>query len=129
MFLGGCATALLISDSAAPPVRATRDVDAITEIGSIAEYHELGNRLRERGFDVDQSEGAPICRWTGHGILLDVMPTDEKILGFSNDWYVGAIDTARKLLLPSGANIKLIDAAHFLATKIAAFDQLATKTT
>jgi len=56
-------------------------------------------------------------------ILLDVMPTDEKILGFSNDWYAGAIDTARKLLLPSGASIRLIDAAHFLATKLAAFDQ------
>jgi hypothetical protein len=45
VFLGGCATALLISDSAAPPVRATRDVDAIAEIVSVAEYHELGKRL------------------------------------------------------------------------------------
>jgi hypothetical protein len=47
VFLGGCATALLISDPAAPPVRATRDIDTITETTSIAEYHELGRRLRD----------------------------------------------------------------------------------
>jgi hypothetical protein len=122
VFLGGCATALLISDSAAPPVRATRDVDTITETASITEYHKLGKRLRARGFDVDQSEGAPICRWAGHGIILDVMPIDEKVLGFSNYWYASAIETARALTLPSGASIKLIDAVHFLATKLAAFD-------
>ena len=122
VFLGGCATALLVSDSAAPPVRATRDIDTITETTSVAEYHKLGKRLRERGFDVDQSEGAPICRWAGHGVILDVMPIDEKVLGFSNDWYASAIETARKLTLPSGTRIKVIDAVHFLATKLAAFD-------
>lgn len=122
VFLGGCATALLISDSAAPPVRATRDIDTITETTSIAEYHELGKRLREQGFDVDQSEGAPICRWTGHEIILDVMPIDEKVLGFSNVWYASAIETARTLTLPSGASINVIDAVHFLATKLVAFD-------
>lgn len=30
VFLGGCATGLLISDTAAPPIRVTRDVDAIS---------------------------------------------------------------------------------------------------
>ena len=29
VFLGGCATGLLITDPAAPPIRITRDVDAI----------------------------------------------------------------------------------------------------
>lgn len=28
VFLGGCATGLLISDAAAPPIRVTQDVDA-----------------------------------------------------------------------------------------------------
>lgn len=122
VFLGGCATALLITDSAAPPVRVTRDVDVITEIASQAEYHELGRRLRNCGFDVDQSKDAPICRWVGHGIILDVMPTDEKVLGFVNIWYAGAVDTAATFKLPSGTSIRLIDVVHFLATKLAAFD-------
>ena len=29
VFLGGCATGLLITDRAAPPIRVTRDVDAV----------------------------------------------------------------------------------------------------
>ena len=52
VFLGGCATELLITDSAAPPVRVTRDVDTVAEIASVAEYHELGKRLRKCGFKV-----------------------------------------------------------------------------
>ena len=122
VFLGGCATALLITDSAAPPVRATRDVDTLAEIGSAAEYRELEKRLRERGFEVDSTKGAPICRWIGHGIVLDVMPTDEQILGFGNAWYVSAVASAVSHRLPSGTEIQLIDPAHFVATKLEAFD-------
>ncbi len=122
VFLGGCATALLITDSAAPTVRATRDVDTLAEIGSAAEYRELERRLRERGFEVDSTRGAPICRWTGHGILLDVMPTDEQILGFGNVWYVSAVDSSVRHRLTSGTEIRLIDPVHFVATKLEAFD-------
>ena len=100
VFLGGCATALLITDSAAPPVRVTRDIDALAEVGTPAEYHQLENRLRQRGFEVDSSKGAPICRWVGHGILLDVMPTDDRILGFGNIWYGSAIQSATSYELP-----------------------------
>lgn len=121
VFLGGCATALLITDSAAPPVRATRDVDTLAEIGSAAEYRELEKQLRERGFEVDATKGAPICRWTGHSILLDVMPTDEQILGFGNIWYASALTSASSYELPSGTEIQLIDPVHFIATKLEAF--------
>jgi len=121
VFLGGCATALLITDSAAPPVRVTRDVDTLAEVGTAAEYHKLENQLRQRGFEVDSSKGAPICRWVGHGILLDVMPTDDRILGFGNIWYESAIDSSKPYGLPSGGQIRLIDSVHFLATKLEAF--------
>ena len=122
VFLGGCATTLLITDSAAPPVRATRDVDTLAEIGSASEYRDLENRLRDCGFNVDASKGVPICRWVGHGILLDVMPTDEQILGFSNVWYPSAVVSAISYELPSGLMIRLIDPVHFVATKLEAFD-------
>ncbi len=32
VFVGGCATGLLITDAAAPPIRVTRDVDAIVQV-------------------------------------------------------------------------------------------------
>lgn len=121
VFLGGCAAALLITDPAAPPVRATIDVDALAEVGSVADYRELERRLRGRGFEVDSTTGAPICRWSGHGILLDVMPSNETILGFGNRWYESAIASSTPYTLPSGTTIRLIDSVHFVATKLEAF--------
>ncbi len=121
VFLGGCVTALLITDAAAPPVRVTRDVDVLAEVATTAEYHKLEKRLRERSFEVDSSKGAPVCRWSGHGILLDVMPTDERILGFGNIWYCNAVSSSVPYRLPSGAQIRLIDPVHFIATKLEAY--------
>jgi hypothetical protein len=122
VFLGGCATALLFTDPAAPPVRVTRDVDVITEVGSLADYHRLGSRLRDQGFQEDQSAGAPICRWVGHGVLVDVMPTDPRILGFTNRWYAKAIETAQDYELESKQIIRLVTPVLFIATKLDAFD-------
>lgn len=122
VFLGGCATGLLITDPAAPPVRPTTDVDVITEVTSLNDYYKLSARLRERGFAEDQSKDAPACRWKLGSTTLDVMPTDPAILGFGNQWYKPAIDTARSIALPSTKTIRLVLAPHFLATKLEAFD-------
>lgn len=122
VFLGGCATGLLLTDPLAPPIRATKDVDVISELASLVEYHRLSARLRKLGFSEDQSEGAPICRWRGGGILLDVMPTHPEILGFGNDWYQPAFAAAEWKALPSGKKIRIVSAPYFLATKLAAFD-------
>jgi len=46
VFLGGCATGLLITDPAAPPIHITRDVDAIVQVMSLSNYHNLERRLR-----------------------------------------------------------------------------------
>ena len=122
VFLGGCATGLLITDPAAPPIRATRDVDVIIEVASLAEYYRISESLRDRGFSEDQAEQAPICRWVGHGVLLDVMPTNLDILGFGSEWYERAFGAAQVHDLPSGHTIWLISAPYFLITKLAAFD-------
>jgi hypothetical protein len=110
VFLGGCAIGLLITDTAAPPIRETDDVDVITEIASLDEYYRLAEQLREKKFQEDQSPGAPICRWVSGGLILDVMPTSEEILGFSNEWYVPAMADARKITLPSGKKITMVTA-------------------
>ena len=94
VFLGGCATDLLLTDAAAPPIRATLDVDVITEVATLGDYHRLAARLRERGFREDQSPGAPICRWVSDLVVLDVMPTKPELLGFGNEWYEPALAAA-----------------------------------
>lgn len=121
VFLGGCATGLLVTDPAAPPVRATVDVDVIVEVASLVAYHDLGDRLRDQGFREDTSDDAPLCRWIRHQLRLDVMPTSEQILGFANPWYAEALRTAQPVALPSGQHIRLVSAPCFAATKLAAF--------
>ena len=53
VFVGGCATGLLITDPAASPVRARDDVDVIVEAASYAEYARFSKRLRNLGFSED----------------------------------------------------------------------------
>jgi hypothetical protein len=121
VFVGGCTTALLITDLAAAEVRPTYDVDAIAEITSYAEYVTFSARLRELGFREDQSENAPVCRWAHGQLKLDVMPMDERILGFSNRWYREAMQNAVPVDLADDITIRVVTAPYFLATKLEAF--------
>ena len=121
VFVGGAVTGLLITDSAAGEPRATFDVDVIAEITSYAEYSEFGERLRALGFSEDTREGAPLCRWVNRRTVLDVMPLDEKVLGFSNRWYREAMETAVPHRIGVALVIRVVTAPLFLATKIEAF--------
>jgi hypothetical protein len=121
VFVGGCATGLLITDPGAAPVRRTYDVDVISEIVSYADYAMFSERLRALGFTEDSGEGAPLCRWQHGELVLDVMPLDASILGFSNRWYADALRTALEVELPSGLKLKAITAPYFLGTKVEAF--------
>lgn len=121
VFVGGCATALLITDPAAAPVRATEDVDTIVAIVSKPEYHQLGEALHARGFSQPLEQGDPPFRWTFAGMKLDVMPIEQAVLGFSNRWYESAMQTAVTVMLHEGLSIRLVTATCFVATKLVAF--------
>ena len=121
VFVGGCATSLLITDPAAAPVRITVDVDAIVAVVSLASYHKLGDVLRAKGFSQTSEQGEPPYRWTLAGMKLDLMPLDPAVLGFSNRWYEIALQTAVKIVLPAGLEIRLITPPCFVATKLDAF--------
>jgi hypothetical protein len=121
VLVGGSTTTLLITDKAAAAVRPTYDVDAIAEITSYAEYADFSERLGKLGFAEDRSEGAPICRWRQKKTILDVMPLDEKILGFSNRWYKPAMDSAEVHELEPGLRVRVVTGVFFCATKLEAF--------
>ncbi len=119
-FLGGAAVGLLVTDPAAREPRATQDVDVIVGVATRIEYGLLEDRLRQAGFS-NVIEG-PICRFKHGDLILDVMPTLEEILGFSNSWYPAALDTA--VWTDLGANVqgRVVTAPYFIATKLAAFE-------
>lgn len=122
VFVGGAATGLLLTDPAAPDVRPTIDVDVVVEVASRTAYYRFEERLRERGF-LEAPEEEVICRWKHREgkIILDVMPTDEGILGFSNPWYLPAMRHAQSLEV-GGLTLRVISAPFFLGTKVEAFN-------
>lgn len=118
VLVGGCAVGLLVTDGARPPIRQTVDVDLLTEVAPLSNYYALCERLREKGF---KENDEVICRWQLKGLKIDVMPTEENVLNFTNSWYAEAARTAQNHQLPSGKVIKLIQAAVFVATKLESF--------
>lgn len=113
---------MLISDPGQPEIRATEDVDLICQALTLSDYHRVETALRGRGFVHDTRLDAPVCRWRIDELAVDVMPTLEKILGFSNRWYPLALESAVGTSLPSGRMFRHITAPVFLATKLEAFD-------
>ena len=49
------------------------------------------------------------------------MPTDERILGFSNRWYKSAMENAQRVQLENNLTVRVVTAPFFLGTKLEAF--------
>lgn len=120
-FVGGCITGLLITDKAAPDVRFTVDVDCIINVITRSGYYAISEKLRQKGFKEMAFGDHPICRWDCDGILIDVMPIDKSVLGFSNRWYKDAQANAIDQKITDTISVKIISAPYFLATKLEAF--------
>lgn len=118
--VGGCATGLLITDPGSSPVRPTLDVDLVVEAVHPAAYEAFSKKLRERG--LAPAVGDPIPRWRKGELIIDIMPLDESVLGFSNRWYASAFRARQRVQLPDGSTLYCIDGPHFLATKLEAFE-------
>jgi predicted nucleotidyltransferase len=122
VFVGGCATGLLLTNPAAAGVRPTGDVDAIIEVASLAGYHALHPLLAERGFIQTMEDNTPAFRWFWNRLQLDLVPVDEHVLGFANRWYRPGFAAAVLTELAPGLTLRHLDAPHFLATKFEAFN-------
>jgi hypothetical protein len=120
VFVGGCTTGLFITGPASGGIRPTKDVGAIVDVTSYAKYAALSERLRRLGLAADTTPGAPLCRWRRDELIVDVMPVDEHILGFSNRWYPTAIETAQTLQI-AGHEVRVVTPALFIAAKLDAF--------
>lgn len=120
VLVGGCVTELLVTDPAASKPRMTQDVDWVVNAISLGDYYKLESQLRGFGFSQTQDDYGIICRWVKGALMLDVMPTDEQILGFTNRWYADAV-TYAQLLTIEEITIHHITAPFFVASKLEAF--------
>lgn len=105
VFVGGCATGLLLDDAALMDVRPTEDVDAIAEVASLAGYHRLAEQLMQRGFKQTMEDNTPPFRWYWNRMQLDLVPLDEKVLGFANPWYRVGYQEALSVELEGGLTV------------------------
>lgn len=121
VFVGGCATGLLVDDAGLMDVRPTEDVDAIVEVASLAGYHRLADLLMQRGFKQTLADNTPPFRWYWNRMQLDLVPLDEKVLGFANPWYRVGFEAALVAEVVQGLELRHLSAPHFLATKFEAF--------
>lgn len=119
VFIGGAVIELLLDQNYPLEVRASYDVDTVVEVTSITEFAKLEKKLRLLGFKNNQDL---ICRWHIDDIIVDVMPTEESILGFSNRWYKELFKNAKSYELEKDFSIKLVTAPYLLATKFEAFE-------
>ena len=120
VFVGGSVAELYADDPAASDIRATLDIDCVVEISSRMKYYELEERLRAKGFQNDTTKGAPVCRWIYKSVIVDVMPIDDAILGFSNQWYKGGVENKVSKKLPDGSDIFVFTAPYYLGAKFEA---------
>lgn len=120
VYVGGAVAELYVTDPASTDIRPTMDIDCVTELASYSKLSQLENSLREKGFKNDQSPDTPMCRWIYNGKIVDIMPDDSNIIGFTNRWYHAALSYKEKRALPNGKEIFVFSAPYYIATKIEA---------
>jgi len=119
VFVGG-ATVSLYTDRPGGETRPTEDVDILVEVAHYSGYASVEEKLRAKGF-VNDVDSRVICRYKVNGITVDVMPTSEDILGFSNRWYKQAFENAMQVTVDTDYNVSIFSAPYFLASKLEAF--------
>lgn len=121
-FLGGSVLSLLVNDPTADTIRVTMDVDIIADVRTRADFHREERELESRGFSHDTREGAPVCRWVSDGIVVDVLPIRQEVLGWNSTWFEEALRAA-KVIEIEGHPVKVISAPFFVALKLEAFEE------
>lgn len=120
-FLGGCTTGLLLTDKATKEVvRYTDDVDLIIRVVGYPQWIEFQKRVKQRGFKESMDDDVN-CRMRLGELIVDFMPDDEKILGYSNRWYKQALQQAQHYQLEQDLTIQLVTPVFFVATKLEAY--------
>lgn len=119
-YVGGAVIQLYSSDGAARNPMTTYDVDCVVNITSYREYRSFEEKLYEKHFSNDTSEGAPICRYLFNGEKVDFMPKVDTGIGESNRWYLKGMENKKEYKLSPDRTIYILPVSYFIATKLEA---------
>ncbi len=121
VFVGGAVVELYTDDPARGEVRPTDDIDVLIEMINLSNHAFLEDKLRSIGFRNDIDSGV-ICRYKYHDIVVDIMPEDSKILGFTNSWYSEGLKNIKSFMIDEEVEIMIFDLEYFLASKFEALN-------
>lgn len=119
VFVGG-ATVSLYRDRPAAETRATNDVDIVMEVAKYTEYANFEDQLRKKGF-INDTESNVICRYKINGVIVDIMPTKENVLGFNNRWYQDGFKYSIEYIIDEHVTVRIFKSAYFIASKLDAY--------
>ena len=119
VFVGG-ATVSFYADKRVVDVRPTDDVDVIIEILTYGNRAKLEDRLREVGF-LNDIASPVVCRFKIEGISVDIMPTNDPSIGFTNKWYSEGFKYAVPCTIEPDFKIEILSAPYFIGTKLEAY--------
>ncbi len=120
VFIGGSVIGLYIKDTNVMSVRPTKDVDCVVKATSRVEYEALSQKLRAKGFNEDMQSDV-MGRFRSESLILDVMPTEKKILGYTNRWYEPGIKNSQTIDLDGTLKIRVFSIPYLVASKVDAF--------
>ncbi|PIR22594.1 MAG: hypothetical protein COV44_07285 [Deltaproteobacteria bacterium CG11_big_fil_rev_8_21_14_0_20_45_16] len=124
-FVGGSTIAVYLSSVGISESRPTDDIDCVVNVGTLPEYYKLEDKLRRAGFK-NELKG-PRCRWNYQGIVVDIMPADERISGMPSKWFTEGFQTLSFRKLSGGTEIPVFSVAYLLATKFEAYNDRGKK--
>jgi hypothetical protein len=120
VFVGGATVSLYVDEIFQEEVRPTDDIDVVIEIATYKNQIVIEEKLREIGF-LNDLDSRIICRYIYQGITVDIMPTEEKILGFTNKWYSSGYRNAVDYVIDRNNTIKIFPPSYFIASKLEAY--------
>lgn len=118
VYVGGAVVQLYSDDGAARNPMTTYDVDCVVDTMTYTGYQDFEGRLREKHFENDKSEGAPLCRYLFNGEKVDFMPKVDTGIGESNRWYLKGMQYRQEYRLDDGSAISIMPVPYYLASKL-----------
>ncbi len=119
VYVGGAVVELYCDDPARAEVRPTDDVDVVVELINLSAYATLEEDLIAIGINPDMFSRVA-CRYRYHDIVIDIMPTDEHILRYTNIWYKEGIRNSISYDLEENLRIQIFTLPYFLGSKFEA---------
>jgi len=120
VFIGGATVSLYADNPLQTDVRPTIDIDILVEILTYGRYVKVQEMLAGLGFHVDK-ESKIICRYRYQGLIVDIMPIDEAVLGFNNKWYKEGYATRMVCNIDENTKVNIFTPPYFIASKLEAF--------